>query len=91
MSARTSTPKRWFASPFPHPLIFCLVVFPPKIRTVCICLCHRVFVVAVQVQERWLQDNLTLRRRVEELKEVVEKREALLEEMGNMKVLQLRQ
>lgn len=44
-----------------------------------------------KVQERWLQDNLTLRRRVEELKEVVEKREALLEEMGNMKVLQLRQ
>lgn len=46
---------------------------------------------AVQVQERWLQDNLTLRRRVEELKEVVERRDALLEEMGNMKVLQLRQ
>lgn len=53
--------------------------------------CSLVFVVAVQVQERWLQDNLTLRRRVEELKEVVEKRDALLKEMGNMKVLQLRQ
>nr|XP_033466773.1 DNA repair protein RAD50 [Epinephelus lanceolatus] len=44
-----------------------------------------------KVQERWLQDNLTLRKRVEELKEVVSKREALLKEMGNMQVLQLRQ
>uniref|UniRef100_A0A3Q3FJ57 RAD50 homolog, double strand break repair protein n=1 Tax=Kryptolebias marmoratus TaxID=37003 RepID=A0A3Q3FJ57_KRYMA len=44
-----------------------------------------------KVQERWLQDNLTLRKRVEELKEVVTKREALLKEMGNMQVLQLRQ
>ncbi|XP_034034944.1 DNA repair protein RAD50 [Thalassophryne amazonica] len=44
-----------------------------------------------KVQERWLQDNLTLRKRVEELKEVVAKREALLKDMGNMQVLQLRQ
>ncbi|XP_047235426.1 DNA repair protein RAD50 [Girardinichthys multiradiatus] len=44
-----------------------------------------------KVQERWLQDNLTLRKRVEELKEVVAKRETLMKEMGNMQVLQLRQ
>ncbi|XP_053702919.1 DNA repair protein RAD50 [Synchiropus splendidus] len=44
-----------------------------------------------KVQERWLQDNLTLRKRVEELKDVVVKREALLKEMGDMQVLQLRQ
>ncbi|KAM7398271.1 hypothetical protein PAMA_006262 [Pampus argenteus] len=44
-----------------------------------------------KVQERWLQDNLTLRKRVEELKEVVVKREALMKDMGNMQVLQLRQ
>lgn len=44
-----------------------------------------------QVQERWLQDNLTLRKRVEELKEVVAKRGALMKDMGNMQVLQLRQ
>ncbi|XP_068600668.1 DNA repair protein RAD50-like [Brachionichthys hirsutus] len=44
-----------------------------------------------KVQERWLQDNLTLRKRVEELKEVVARREALLKDMGNMQVLQLRQ
>ncbi|KAK7926333.1 hypothetical protein WMY93_008643 [Mugilogobius chulae] len=44
-----------------------------------------------KVQERWLQDNLTLRKRVEELKEVETKREALLKDMGNMQVLQLRQ
>lgn len=43
-----------------------------------------------KVQERWLQDNLTLRKRVEELKEVSRKRDALLKEMGNMQVLQLR-
>ncbi|XP_065143320.1 DNA repair protein RAD50 [Paramisgurnus dabryanus] len=43
-----------------------------------------------KVQERWLQDNLTLRKRVEELKEVSRKREVLLKEMGNMQVLQLR-
>ncbi|KAM8742264.1 DNA repair protein RAD50 isoform 1-T2 [Acanthopagrus schlegelii] len=44
-----------------------------------------------KVQERWLQDNLTLRKRVEELKEVVAKREVLMKDMGNMQVLQLRQ
>uniref|UniRef100_A0A669BW05 RAD50 double strand break repair protein n=1 Tax=Oreochromis niloticus TaxID=8128 RepID=A0A669BW05_ORENI len=44
-----------------------------------------------KVQERWLQDNLTLRKRVEELKEVVGKREALMKDMGNMQVMQLRQ
>ncbi|KAJ0061778.1 hypothetical protein NL108_009442, partial [Boleophthalmus pectinirostris] len=44
-----------------------------------------------KVQERWLQDNLTLRKRVEELKEVEAKREVLLKDMGNMQVLQLRQ
>ncbi|XP_031725130.1 DNA repair protein RAD50 [Anarrhichthys ocellatus] len=44
-----------------------------------------------KVQERWLQDNLTLRKRVEELKEVVAKRGALMKDMGNMQVLQLRQ
>uniref|UniRef100_A0A671S0N6 DNA repair protein RAD50-like n=1 Tax=Sinocyclocheilus anshuiensis TaxID=1608454 RepID=A0A671S0N6_9TELE len=43
-----------------------------------------------KVQERWLQDNLTLRKRVEELKEVSRKHEDLLKEMGNMQVLQLR-
>ncbi|XP_056587602.1 DNA repair protein RAD50 [Triplophysa dalaica] len=43
-----------------------------------------------KVQERWLQDNLTLRKRVEELKEVSRKRDVLLKEMGNMQVLQLR-
>ncbi|XP_036381636.1 DNA repair protein RAD50 [Megalops cyprinoides] len=43
-----------------------------------------------KVQERWLQDNLTLRKRMEELQEVSEKREALLKEMGTMQVLQLR-
>uniref|UniRef100_A0A3P8W9W2 RAD50 double strand break repair protein n=1 Tax=Cynoglossus semilaevis TaxID=244447 RepID=A0A3P8W9W2_CYNSE len=44
-----------------------------------------------KVQERWLQDNLTLRKRMEELKEVVAKHEALMKDMGNMQVLQLRQ
>nr|XP_046266990.1 DNA repair protein RAD50 [Scatophagus argus] len=44
-----------------------------------------------KVQERWLQDNLTLRKRVVELKEVVAKREALLRDMGSMQVSQLRQ
>lgn len=73
------------------PTLFSCNLFALKIPTVGISLCHFVSVVAVQVQERWLQDNLTLRRRVEELKEVVEKRDALLKEMGNMKVFQLRQ
>lgn len=45
----------------------------------------------LQVQERWLQDNLTLRKRVEELKEVAAKRDALLKDIGNMQVMQLRQ
>uniref|UniRef100_A0A665UIQ2 Zinc-hook domain-containing protein n=1 Tax=Echeneis naucrates TaxID=173247 RepID=A0A665UIQ2_ECHNA len=44
-----------------------------------------------KVQERWLQDNLTLRKRMEELKEVVAKREVLMKDIGNMQVLQLRQ
>ncbi|XP_071752076.2 DNA repair protein RAD50 [Centroberyx gerrardi] len=44
-----------------------------------------------KVQERWLQDNLTLRKRVEELKEVMAKRQALMKDMGNMQVMQLRQ
>ncbi|KAM3869638.1 DNA repair protein RAD50 [Diretmus argenteus] len=44
-----------------------------------------------KVQERWLQDNLTLRKRLEELKEVMAKRQALLKDMGNMQVMQLRQ
>ncbi|XP_066501906.1 DNA repair protein RAD50 [Hoplias malabaricus] len=43
-----------------------------------------------KVQERCLQDNLTLRKRVEELKEVSKKREVLLKEMGNMNVMELR-
>lgn len=38
-----------------------------------------------------MQDNLTLRKRVEELKEVICEHDALLEDMGNMQVLQLRQ
>ncbi|XP_059398425.1 DNA repair protein RAD50-like [Carassius carassius] len=42
-----------------------------------------------KVQERWLQDNLTLRKRVEELKEVSRKHEDLLKEKGNMQNLQL--
>uniref|UniRef100_A0A8C2DQM0 RAD50 homolog, double strand break repair protein n=1 Tax=Cyprinus carpio TaxID=7962 RepID=A0A8C2DQM0_CYPCA len=42
-----------------------------------------------KVQERWLQDNLTLRKRVEELKEVSREHEELLKEMGNMQDLQL--
>nr|XP_057943942.1 DNA repair protein RAD50 [Doryrhamphus excisus] len=44
-----------------------------------------------KVQERWLQDNLTLRKREEELKDVVAKRESLCKDMGNMQVMQLRQ
>ncbi|XP_052393818.1 DNA repair protein RAD50 isoform X2 [Carassius gibelio] len=42
-----------------------------------------------KVQERWLQDNLTLRKRVEELKEVSRKHEDLLKEKGNMQDLQM--
>lgn len=47
-------------------------------------------VISLKVQERWLQDNLTLRKRIEELKDVTKKREAVAEDMGNMQVLQLR-
>ncbi|XP_043844620.1 DNA repair protein RAD50 isoform X2 [Dromiciops gliroides] len=43
-----------------------------------------------KVQERWLQDNLTLRKRKEELKEVEEERKQHLKEMGQMQVLQLK-
>ncbi|XP_044520599.1 DNA repair protein RAD50 isoform X1 [Gracilinanus agilis] len=43
-----------------------------------------------KVQERWLQDNLTLRKRNEELKEVEEERKKHLKEMGQMQVLQLK-
>ncbi|KAJ8266800.1 hypothetical protein GJAV_G00134820 [Gymnothorax javanicus] len=43
-----------------------------------------------KVQERWLQDNLTLRKRKEELVEVCEKRKTLVKEMGDMQVMQLR-
>ncbi|XP_048091405.1 DNA repair protein RAD50 [Alosa alosa] len=44
-----------------------------------------------KVQERLLQDNLTFRKRSEQLKDVSKQREALLKEMGNMRVLELRQ
>ncbi|XP_063059247.1 DNA repair protein RAD50 [Engraulis encrasicolus] len=44
-----------------------------------------------KVQERLLQDNLTFRKRSEQLKEVSKQREALLKEMGSMKVMELRQ
>uniref|UniRef100_A0A3B3VRW0 RAD50 double strand break repair protein n=1 Tax=Poecilia latipinna TaxID=48699 RepID=A0A3B3VRW0_9TELE len=40
-----------------------------------------------KVQERWLQDNLTLRKRVEELKEVVAKRETLMKDMEHFTIL----
>ncbi|XP_036169874.1 DNA repair protein RAD50 isoform X3 [Myotis myotis] len=43
-----------------------------------------------KIQERWLQDNLTLRKRNEELKEVEEERKQHLKEMGQMQVLQLK-
>ncbi|XP_028906603.1 DNA repair protein RAD50 [Ornithorhynchus anatinus] len=43
-----------------------------------------------KIQERWLQDNLTLRKRNEELKEVEEERKQLSKEMGQMQVLQLK-
>ncbi|XP_040007110.1 DNA repair protein RAD50 [Xiphias gladius] len=44
-----------------------------------------------KVQERWLQDNLTLRKRMEELKEVMAKCEALMKDMGSMQVFELHQ
>ncbi|XP_045344370.1 DNA repair protein RAD50 isoform X2 [Leopardus geoffroyi] len=43
-----------------------------------------------KIQERWLQDNLTLRKRNEELKEVEEERKQHLKEMGQMQVLQMK-
>ncbi|KAM4676393.1 DNA repair protein RAD50 isoform 1-T2 [Discoglossus pictus] len=43
-----------------------------------------------KVQERWLQDNLTLRKRIEELNRVEEEREKLVKEMGQMKVMQMK-
>uniref|UniRef100_A0A8C4PRU0 RAD50 double strand break repair protein n=1 Tax=Equus asinus asinus TaxID=83772 RepID=A0A8C4PRU0_EQUAS len=43
-----------------------------------------------KIQERWLQDNLTLRKRNEELKEVEEERKHHLKEMGQMQVLQMK-
>uniref|UniRef100_UPI00398F1CF5 DNA repair protein RAD50 n=1 Tax=Pristiophorus japonicus TaxID=55135 RepID=UPI00398F1CF5 len=43
-----------------------------------------------KLEERWLQDNLTLRKRMEELKVVETKRRERLKEMGDMKVMQLR-
>lgn len=46
--------------------------------------------ISLKVQERWLQDNLTLRKRIEELKDVTKKREAVAKDMGSMQVLQLR-
>ncbi|KAK2873085.1 hypothetical protein Q8A67_022982 [Cirrhinus molitorella] len=42
-----------------------------------------------KVQERCLLDNLTLRKRVQELKELSQKCEDLLKEMGNMQALNL--
>ncbi|XP_006734757.1 DNA repair protein RAD50 [Leptonychotes weddellii] len=44
----------------------------------------------IKIQERWLQDNLTLRKRNEELKEVEEERKQHLKEMGQMQVLQMK-
>ncbi|XP_077122070.1 DNA repair protein RAD50 isoform X2 [Ranitomeya variabilis] len=43
-----------------------------------------------KIQERCLQDNLTLRKRKEELKKVDEERNRLLREMGQMNAMQLR-
>ncbi|XP_029439215.1 DNA repair protein RAD50 [Rhinatrema bivittatum] len=43
-----------------------------------------------KVQERWLQDNLTLRKRKEELKEVDEEMKKSLKDMGDMKVMEMR-
>uniref|UniRef100_A0A8C3S743 RAD50 double strand break repair protein n=1 Tax=Chelydra serpentina TaxID=8475 RepID=A0A8C3S743_CHESE len=43
-----------------------------------------------KIQERWLEDNLTVRKRNEELKEVEEERKQHLKEMGEMKVPQLK-
>ncbi|NXF43500.1 RAD50 protein, partial [Oceanites oceanicus] len=43
-----------------------------------------------KVQERWLEDNLTLRKRSEELKEVEDSIKHLVKEMGEMKVPQMK-
>nr|XP_042706809.1 DNA repair protein RAD50 isoform X2 [Chrysemys picta bellii] len=43
-----------------------------------------------KIQERWLEDNLTLRKRNDDLKEVEEERKQHLKEMGEMKVPQLK-
>ncbi|NXF71913.1 RAD50 protein, partial [Sclerurus mexicanus] len=43
-----------------------------------------------KIQERWLEDNLTLRNRNEELKKVEDKIRQLTKEMGEMKVPQMR-
>ncbi|OXB76675.1 UNVERIFIED_CONTAM: hypothetical protein H355_008714 [Colinus virginianus] len=43
-----------------------------------------------KIQERWLEDNLTLRKRNEELKEVEDNIKQLVREMGEMKVPQLK-
>ncbi|NXV99609.1 RAD50 protein, partial [Fregetta grallaria] len=43
-----------------------------------------------KVQERWLEDNLTLRKRSEELKEVEDNIKHLVKEMGEMKVPQMK-
>ncbi|CAN8189865.1 unnamed protein product [Coccothraustes coccothraustes] len=43
-----------------------------------------------KVQERWLEDNLTLRKRKEELKEVEDNIKQLMKEMGEMKVPQMK-
>ncbi|NWW73765.1 RAD50 protein, partial [Climacteris rufus] len=43
-----------------------------------------------KIQERWLEDNLTLRKRNEELKEVEDNIKQLMKEMGEMKVSQMK-
>ncbi|NXL88064.1 RAD50 protein, partial [Alectura lathami] len=43
-----------------------------------------------KIQERWLEDNLTLRKRSEDLKEVEDNIKQLVKEMGELKVPQLR-
>ncbi|XP_068264983.1 DNA repair protein RAD50 [Nyctibius grandis] len=43
-----------------------------------------------KIQERWLEDNLTLRKRNEELKEVEDNIKHLMKEMGEMKVPQMK-
>ncbi|KAM8972941.1 DNA repair protein RAD50 [Pelodytes ibericus] len=43
-----------------------------------------------KIQERCLQDNLTLRKRMEELKRVEHEREQLLKQMGQMQVMQMK-